>query len=127
MMVEDDPYLGGKITLGDKPKNIDPEDIRTSENYARYRRGETNRDGAARKWRHEATKWKNRRPICPYGCGQEGVLTEIVVVPGRGAMGYYKDSEQLIFTAPMKMQPKPSSKKLVIGPDGEPQLVTEEA
>lgn len=75
----------------------------------------------------EATEWANRRPICPYGCGEEGELVEIVVEPGKGAIGYYKDSEQLVFTAPMKMQPKPSTKKLHIGPDGEPQLTEEES
>lgn len=93
-------FLGGKLHYGDKPTNVDMSYFRDK----------------------EATQWRNRRPICPYGCGQEGQLVEIVVTPGKGAIGYYKDSEQLVFTAPMKMMPKPSSKKIVIGPDGEPQL-----
>ncbi len=69
-----------------------------------------------------ADEWQNLRPVCPYGCDQEGTLTEIIVTPGKGATGLYKDSVGLVFTAPMKMRPKPSSKKIVIGPDGEPQL-----
>ena len=69
-----------------------------------------------------AKQWSGRLPICPYGCDQEGQLQEIIVTPGRGAVGLYKDSEGLVFTAPMKMRPKPSMKAIVIGPDGEPMM-----
>lgn len=75
-----------------------------------------------------ASQWTNRRPICPYGCGQEGVLVEIIVEPGESkATGYYKDSEQLLFTAPMELRPKPSTRKIVRGPDGELHETTEES
>lgn len=72
-----------------------------------------------------AKEWHNRRPICPYGCDEEGELVEIVMKEGR-AIGYYKDSEQLVFTAELQMAPKPTSQKLVLGPDGEYQMVSEE-
>jgi hypothetical protein len=70
-----------------------------------------------------ASQWFNRRPLCPYGCGEEGQLKEIIVTPGKGAVGIYRDSVGLIFTAPMKMRPKPSTKSIAIGPDGEPMMV----
>jgi hypothetical protein len=69
-----------------------------------------------------AEQWINRRPICPYGCGQEGQLKEIVMRDGK-AVGVYRDSEGLIFIAPMKMRPNPAQKKLVVGPDGEVNMV----
>jgi hypothetical protein len=75
-----------------------------------------------------ASKWHNRRPICPYGCGEEGELVEIIVKPGDiTATGVYRDSEQLVFTAPMKMMPKPATRKLVRGPDGELHETTQES
>lgn len=74
-----------------------------------------------------ATQWRNRRPICPYGCDQEGTLVEIIVDKDTGrATGVYKDSEQLIFTAELQMAPKPSSRKLVLGADGQMHLETGE-
>jgi hypothetical protein len=100
-------FIGGKLHYGGSEK-----DFKVA--MDKYRR-ETMQNPLV------ATQWKNRRPICPYGCDEEGQLVEIVVRP-EGAVGLYKDSEQLVFTAPMKMQPKPNEKKIVIGPDGEPHL-----
>lgn len=71
-----------------------------------------------------ATAWKNRRPICPYGCGQEGELVEIVLKDNK-ALGIYRDSEQLMFTADLQMSPKPTGRRIVIGPDGEPTMAEE--
>lgn len=59
-----------------------------------------------------------RFPICPYGCGEEGQLVEIIQTKD-GTTGLYKDSEGLIFTSPLAAKPKPNERKLVIGPDGE--------
>lgn len=59
-----------------------------------------------------------RRPICPYGCGEEGVLHEIIQTE-EGAVGVYHDSEGLVFTSSLATKPKPNSRKLVVGPDGE--------
>ncbi len=74
-----------------------------------------------RKVQH-AKAWQNRRPICPYGCGEEGELKEIVMKDGK-AIGLYRDSEGLVFTADLQMSPKPTGRKIQIGPDGEPKIV----
>jgi hypothetical protein len=105
-------FLGGKIHW-ESGKDSE-EKIRSWKARTRYMG-----DGEAR----EAREWSNRLPICPYGCDQEGQLQEIIVTPGKGAVGLYKDSEGLVFTAPMKMRPKPSTKAIQIGPDGEPMMV----
>lgn len=74
--------------------------------------------------RHAHT-WANRRPICPYGCEQEGELVEVIVKDGR-ALGIYKDSEQLIFTADLEMLPNPKKRVIKIGANGEPYEAEEE-
>lgn len=72
----------------------------------------------------EATKWRNRRPICPYGCGEEGNLLEIIM-QGDKAVGIYTHSGSVKpFTAELQMAPKPTGRKIVIGSDGEPRLTT---
>lgn len=82
--------------------------------YQTYKDGH----GQDREYQH-ATQWYNMRPICPYGCGEEGELVEIVLKDGK-ALGIYRDSEQLKFTADLQMAPKPTGRKIKIGPDGEP-------
>lgn len=67
-----------------------------------------------------ATEWRNRRPICPYGCGQEGNLLEVIMRDGK-AIGIYTHKHAINpFTADLQMSPKPTGRKIVIGPDGEP-------
>lgn len=67
-----------------------------------------------------ATKWKNKRPICPYGCGQEGNMLEVIMRDGK-AIGIYTHKHAINpFTADLQMSPKPTGRKIVIGPDGEP-------
>lgn len=68
-----------------------------------------------------AAEWQNRRPICPYGCGEEGGLLEVVMKDGK-ALGIYQDSQKLIFTADLQMAPKPTGHKIMIGADGELKL-----
>jgi hypothetical protein len=66
-----------------------------------------------------AIEWRNRRPICPYGCGEEGTLMEVVVKDGK-AIGFYTHSQSVKpFTAELEMLPSPTSRKLVLGLDGE--------
>lgn len=70
-----------------------------------------------------STKWRNRRPICPYGCGEEGSLLEIIMKDGK-ALGIYTHSESVKpFTAELQMSPKPTGRKIQIGADGEAQIV----
>lgn len=65
-----------------------------------------------------ARQWVNRRPICPYGCGEEGTLLEIVMKDGK-AVGIYTHSESVKpFVAELQMAPKPTGRKIVLGPDG---------
>ena len=72
---------------------------------------------------YKVTQWANRRPICPYGCGQEGTLIE-VVVQNKKALGIYTHSESYKpFTADLEMAPKPTGQKIVIGADGEAHMV----
>lgn len=80
-------------------------------------------DGTGGKPDH-ATQWHNRRPICPYGCDEEGQLKEIIMKDGK-ALGIYQDSEGLVFTADLQMAPKPTGRKLTVGPDGQYQMVEE--
>lgn len=72
-----------------------------------------------------AAEWRNMRPICPYGCGEEGSLLEVIVKDGK-ALGIYTHSADVkLFTADLQMSPKPTGRKIVIGADGEPHLVEE--
>ena len=124
-----DHWLGDKLKFS-KGGQLDPKDLAIMEanvgnipNGALYGNGL----GIVKGKTMVATTWRNRLPICPYGCRQEGQLKEVIIDPDtKKAMGVYRDSEGLVFTAPMKMQPKPSDKKIEIGPDGEPHLVTED-
>ncbi len=91
--------------------------------------GEVDRKETAKKLRakhgivEHAQYWQNRRPICPYGCGEEGTLLEIIVKDGK-ALGIYTHSESVKpFTADLQVSPKPTGGKIVIGADGEPKLV----
>lgn len=71
----------------------------------------------------QAIGWRNRRPICPYGCGEEGNLLE-VVMEGDKAVGIYTHRGSIKpFTADLQMSPKPTGKKLQLGPDGEYHMV----
>ena len=66
-----------------------------------------------------AERWRNRRPICPYGCYEEGELLEVIMKDGK-AMGIYTHSGSVKpFTAELQMAPKPTGRKLVRGLDGE--------
>lgn len=69
-----------------------------------------------------STKWRNRRPICPYGCGEEGQLLEIIMKEGK-ALGIYEDSCKCKFTADLQMAPKPTGHKLQKNASGEMEIV----
>jgi hypothetical protein len=58
-------------------------------------------------------------PICPYGCGEEGQLLEVVMGEDGGGIGIFTDSDGCRFTADVEVGEPPTKKKLVIGPDGE--------
>jgi hypothetical protein len=67
-----------------------------------------------------AKRWSGRLPICPYGCGREGTLLEIVTGPDNRAVGIFNDHPcSCIFVADIQLGEPPTKKKLVIGPDGE--------
>lgn len=69
------------------------------------------------------TTWRNRRPICPYGCDEEGNLMEIIMKDGK-ALGLYTHSGSVKpFTADLQMSPKPTGRKLQMNADGEYELV----
>lgn len=71
----------------------------------------------------EAIRWRNRRPICPYGCGEEGQLLEIMMQDEK-TIGIYTHSTSVKpFTSDLQMAPKPTGRKLAIGPDGEYTMV----
>jgi hypothetical protein len=61
----------------------------------------------------------NALPICPYGCGEEGQLKEIVMGDDGQAVGIFCDSDGCVFRADIEIGEPPSKRKLVIGPDGE--------
>lgn len=76
--------------------------------------------------RAHSTQWVNMRPICPYGCGEEGQLLEVIVKDGK-ALGIYSHSQSVKpFTADLQMAPKPTTRRIKIGPDGEPMVVQED-
>ncbi len=61
-----------------------------------------------------------RLPICPYGCGREGTLLEIVMGEGGQAIGIFNDRPcTCVFRADIELGEPPTKRKLVIGPDGE--------
>lgn len=67
-----------------------------------------------------ADKWHNRRPICPYGCGEEGTLLEVITKFDGVAVGVYTHSDSVKpFTADLVMKPNPKERKLVLGMDGQ--------
>lgn len=79
------------------------------------------------RYTESSTQWVNRRPICPYGCGEEGNLLEVVMKDGK-ALGIYTHSGNIKpFTAELQIAPKPTGRKIAIGPDGEPHMVDEES
>lgn len=104
-MASGDDFVGAKIGYGTKALHLTVEEIK--------------KNGGGR----HAFQWRNRRPICPYGCDEEGSLMEIIMKDGK-AIGIYTHSESVKpFTADLQMSPKPTSRKIQIGPDGEPQIV----
>lgn len=59
-------------------------------------------------------------PICPYGCGRQGTLLEIVMKEDGTALGIFNDFPcSCIFYADVSVGEPPTKRKLVIGPDGE--------
>lgn len=60
-----------------------------------------------------------RTPICPFGCGEPGILIDIVQT-AEGTIGIYKDPAMCCtFQSMISAKPKPNTRKLVVGPDGE--------
>lgn len=89
-------------------------DVRGEEAVTRWGRG-TN-------WRDRPKTLQDPRirlPICPYGCGEEGQLKEIVMGEGGQAVGIYADSDGCVFRADIQLGEPPTKRKLVLGPDGE--------
>jgi hypothetical protein len=75
------------------------------------------RDKVNRKLHPEIT---GRLPICPYGCGREGTLLEIVMTEGGQAIGIFNDHPcGCVFYADIEIGEPPTKRKLVIGSDGE--------
>ena len=65
-------------------------------------------------------EYSGRLPICPYGCGREGTLLEIVMSTDGKATGIFSDYPcTCIFRAEIEVGDPPTKRKLVIGPDGE--------
>lgn len=75
-----------------------------------------------REIKKHSSRWQNRRPICPYGCGEEGQLLEIVMKDGK-ALGIYEDSCKCKFTADLAMAPKPTGRKIQLNASGEAEIV----
>jgi hypothetical protein len=61
---------------------------------------------------------RQRLPICPYGCGEEGQLKEVIMQDGK-AIGIFNDSDGCVFQAFIEIGEPPTKKKLIIGPDGQ--------
>lgn len=59
-------------------------------------------------------------PICPYGCGREGTLLELIMGTDGRALGIFNDHPcTCVFVADLQMGEPPKPRKLEIGPDGE--------
>lgn len=59
-------------------------------------------------------------PICPYGCGRQGTLLEIVMTEDGRAIGIFNDHPcTCVFCADVEIGEPPTKRKMVIGPDGE--------
>jgi hypothetical protein len=98
---------------------------------------------AAKKWGRDMSYGSNRKeldaifgkqrpllPICPYGCGREGTLLEVVMLEGGRAMGIFNDYPcSCIFVADIQLPepPRQRKQKIVIGADGEAHMVSEDA
>jgi hypothetical protein len=67
---------------------------------------------------------KGGLPICPYGCGREGTLLEIVRQDDGRYIGIFNDDPcSCIFIADIQVGEPPNKQRYEIGPDGEMQLV----
>jgi hypothetical protein len=68
-------------------------------------------------------------PICPYGCGREGTLLEVVMMTDGKAMGIFNDYPcSCIFVAEIQLPPNPNERKQKIAiVNGEPQVVDDDA
>jgi hypothetical protein len=67
-------------------------------------------------------KQRTPLPICPYGCGREGTLLEVVIREGGQAIGIFNDHPcSCIFIADIQLPepPRQRKQKLVLGADGE--------
>jgi hypothetical protein len=61
-----------------------------------------------------------RLPICPYGCGREGTLLEIVMTDDGRAIGIFNDHPcSCVFTADIEVGEPPTKKKYKVDVDGE--------
>lgn len=69
-------------------------------------------------------KLKGGLPICPYGCGREGTLLEIVKQTDGRYLGIFNDHPcSCIFVADIEVGEPPTMHKYEIGADGEMHLV----
>lgn len=112
MAIDKGSFVGKPMSFGDEG---------SLEDTARKKYSQTGIDVLSA--RQHSTEWRNRRPICPYGCGEEGNLLEVMVKDGK-ALGIYTHSAEIKpFTAELQMSPKPTGRKIEIGADGEPHIV----
>jgi len=79
------------------------------------RTGDISRDGE---------KISGGLPICPYGCGREGTLLEIVRQDDGRYTGIFNDHPcSCVFIADIEIGEPPTKRRQVIGPDGEMHIV----
>lgn len=98
---DSDKYLGGKLSYRALDEALK----------------EAKRGGSAS--HAHATKWKNRHPICPYGCDEEGQLLESFMTDDGRLIGIYTDSDGCRFQAEMQALPNPNKRKRILTKDGE--------
>lgn len=94
----------------------------------------TAKSDVAKPWSSQVTQDKRapdvkprpgRLPICPYGCGREGTLLEVIMTDDGRAIGIFNDHPcSCIFTADIEVGEPPTKKKYVIDADGDLQEVT---
>jgi hypothetical protein len=80
----------------------------------------------AREWgignnrRYDNKEYTGRLPICPYGCGREGTLLEVVMSTDGKATGIFSDHPcTCIFRADIEIGEPPTKRKLVVDASGE--------
>lgn len=77
-------------------------------------------DGNGRALDEKLGKDRPMLPICPYGCGREGTLLELIYGTDGRAMGIFNDHPcTCVFVADLQMGEPPKPRKMEIGPDGE--------